>query len=391
MVLFIPSYGDGGVERNFVFLANGLTQMGYPVSLLVRHSHCVFLDQLREEVELCRLAGADERELTRELLAFLAPRPATVVMTGQHRDDCIAIAARRQIRSTGPRFFISVGTPLSQQARESHRFWPKRWWYRRRLRTLFSHCDGIIANARGVARDLTDFLGVPPARIAVAPNPVVAPELPQRAAEPVRHPWLSDTAIPVVMAAGRLSRVKDFPTLLRAFALLRASRPCRLMILGEGRQRAKLERLAQALGIAGDIELTGFVDNPYAYLARAAVFVVSSLREGGPNVLIEALACGTPVVATDCPYGPREILEDGHWGALVPVGEPEALAQAIDATLGNPLPAALLKTAAERYSVEQSTRRYLEAFGLTEPSQPAASPGPEPLAQRPVHLTGAAR
>ena len=371
MVLFIPSYGDGGVERNFVFLANGLANAGYPVTLMASVNRCVFLEQLQPGVELCRLAGASEGELAAELLAYLAGHPPSVIMTGQHRDDCIAMNAKCQIKGGGHRFFISVGTPLSQQARESHPFWPKRWWYRRRLRALFSRCDGLIANAQGVARDLTQFLGVAPNRIAVAPNPAVPPDLTTRAAEAVDHPWLFDAAIPVVMAAGRLSRVKDFPTLLQAFTRLHAVRPCRLMILGQGRQRRKLERLAQGLGVAADVDFTGFVDNPYAYLARASVFVVSSLREGGPNVLIEALACGTPVVATDCPYGPREILEGGRWGALVPVGDAPALAQAIDAALRDPLPGAALKRAAERYSVEQSTRSYLDAFGLVPPSSPA--------------------
>lgn len=378
MVLFIPSYGDGGVERNFVFLANGLAAAGYPVTLMVRSSRCVFLEQLHPGVDLCRLAGASERDLAAELIGYLDACPSGVVMTGQHRDDCIAIAARRQLRGRGPRFVISVGTPLSQQARESHRFWVKRWWYRRTLRTLFSGCDGIIANAQGVARDLTAFLGVPANRIAVAPNPAVAPDLPDRAAEFLDHPWLSDGAVPVIMGAGRLSRVKDFPTLLRAFALTRAERPCRLMILGQGRQQPRLKRLAQTLGIENDVELTGFVDNPYAYLARAAVFVVSSLREGGPNVLIEALACGTPVVATDCPYGPREILDGGRYGALVPVGDPPALAEAIAAALRDPPDAALLKSAAERYSVEHSTRSYLKAFGLVPAARAALAHEPVP-------------
>ena len=364
MVLFIPGYGDGGVERNFVFLANGLALAGYPVTLMVGGRRPVFMEHLQQGVQVHRLAGSSEGALAAELTEFLTTCPSAVVMTGQHRDDCIAIAAKRRLGAGAPRFFIAVGTPLSQQARESHPFWPKRWWYRRRLIRLFARCDGLIANAHGVAKDLSEFLGVPAERIAVAPNPVVAPDLVERAAEPPGHPWLADTEIPVVMGAGRLSRVKDFPTLLRAFARLQALRPCRLMILGQGRQRAKLERLARDLGIEPVVALTGFVDNPYSYIARAAVFVVSSVREGGPNVLIEALACGTPVVATDCPHGPREILEDGRWGALVPVGDASGMAQAIDAALHERPASAALQGAAERYSVEHSTRCYLEAFGL---------------------------
>jgi glycosyltransferase involved in cell wall biosynthesis len=373
VVLFIPSYGDGGVERNFVYLASGLAAAGYSVTLMAGSGRGVFLDRLHPGVQLYRTEGSNDRELVAELIRFLASHPTAVVMTGQQRDDRIALLAKSASRATHTRFILNVGTPLSQQSRESHWFWPKRWWHRRGLRALFSRCDGIIANSRGVAEDLSGFLGIPLARIAVAPNPAVAPDLGHQVGEPVSHPWLLDPSIPVIMGAGRLGRVKDFPTLLRAFALLRASRPCRLMILGRGRQQARLERLARELGVERDFELTGFIDNPYAYLARAAVFTVTSLREGGPNVLIEALACGTPVVATDCPHGPREILQGGQYGPLVPVGDSRALAEAIDAVLCKPPAGEWLREAAAPYSIERSTASYVMAFGLPQHSDCPAS------------------
>jgi glycosyltransferase involved in cell wall biosynthesis len=169
----------------------------------------------------------------------------------------------------------------------------------------------------------------------------------------------------VVLAVGRLTRVKDYPTLLRAFAILRARRPCRLLILGEGRQRPRLERLVGRLGLGEDVRMPGFVANPYAYMARARLLVVSSLREGGPQVLIEALALGTPAVSTDCPSGPREILDGGRYGALVPRRDPAALADAMGATLDAPAPAGLLSEAAARYRVDSSCRAHLKAFGLS--------------------------
>jgi glycosyltransferase involved in cell wall biosynthesis len=293
-------------------------------------------------------------------------------MTGQQRDDAIALAAKAHLDSASTRFFLNVGTPLSAQSRDANRFWLKRWLHKRKLRRFFEHCDGIIANSLGVARDLSSFLGIAPERIAVAPNPAVAPDLAQLAAGPVDHPWLQQNGVPVIMAAGRLGRVKDYPTLVRAFAQLRARQPCRLMILGRGRQRAKLETLARQLGVEQDVELAGFVSNIYPYLARARVFVVSSLREGGPNVLMEALALGIPAVATDCPHGPREILEDGRYGTLVPVGDAAALAEAIAEALRHPLPPDLLRQAASRFTVENSARSYLRAFGLMSSEPPAA-------------------
>jgi glycosyltransferase involved in cell wall biosynthesis len=166
-------------------------------------------------------------------------------------------------------------------------------------------------------------------------------------------------AAPVVLAAGRLERQKDFPTLLRAFALLRAERPVRLVVLGEGAWRERLAALAATLGVAADVDLPGFQPNPYPFLARTRVFALSSRWEGSPNVLTEAMALGTPVVATDCPSGPREILADGRYGPLVPMGDAPALAAALARALDEPLPSAVLKGAVRDYSAIESARRYL--------------------------------
>jgi glycosyltransferase involved in cell wall biosynthesis len=163
-------------------------------------------------------------------------------------------------------------------------------------------------------------------RIVVAPNGVLTPELERMAAEEVPDRTLFRADCPVVLAVGRLSHVKDFGTLIRAFALVRREHLARLVILGEGPKRKRLEALVRKLGLENDVRLPGFVKNPYAYMARARLLVVSSLTETGPNVLIEALACGIPVVATDCDYGPREILQGRWFGSLVPVRDPVSMA-----------------------------------------------------------------
>jgi glycosyltransferase involved in cell wall biosynthesis len=163
-----------------------------------------------------------------------------------------------------------------------------------------------------------------------------------------------------VLAVGRLSRQKDFPTLLRAFAS-RRHRSARLMILGEGSERPGLEALVKSLGLTAEVALPGFVENPFAYMARAGVFVLSSAWEGMPGVLIQALACGAPVVATDCESGPREVLQDGRVGRLVPVGDASALAQAIDSTLGEPrrpLPDGVL----DRFTQDSAVTGYLRVL-----------------------------
>jgi glycosyltransferase involved in cell wall biosynthesis len=200
---------------------------------------------------------------------------------------------------------------------------------------------------------------------AVAQGLDAALELAAR--EAVAHAWLAPGAPPVVLGVGSLSARKDFPTLVRAFARLRAARDCRLVILGQAasprkteEQQAELMALAAGLGVAADVDLPGFVANPFAYMARAGVFVLSSAFEGLPGALIQALACGCPVVSTDCPSGPAEILDGGRFGTMVPVGDDRAMAAAIAATLDRPIAAATLRARAELFSVERAVDRYLD-------------------------------
>ena len=180
-----------------------------------------------------------------------------------------------------------------------------------------------VVRVEGVLADTARLTGLPHEAAAGDPQPVVTPRLGELAAQRWSTRGLPTTPVPLVLGARRLTEQKDFPTLVRAFAKLRRERPARLVILGEGRHRARLEALAAELGVAADVALPGFTPNPYAWMARADLFVLSSAWEGSPNVLTEALALGTPSVATDCPSGPREVLDGGRYGPLVPVGDAE--------------------------------------------------------------------
>ena len=164
----------------------------------------------------------------------------------------------------------------------------------------------------------------------------------------------------MILAVGRLSDAKDFPTLLKAIVRMNEKRKVKCIILGEGELREKLQGMIEQLSLSGTVDLHGFVGNPYAYLAKADLFVLSSRREGFPNVLVEAMACGTPVVATDCPSGPAEILENGKYGPLVPVGDAQALADAMLRTLDDHLPAETLIARAEEFSVEKIADQYID-------------------------------
>ena len=191
-------------------------------------------------------------------------------------------------------------------------------------------------------------------------NPVVTQKLLHLSAEPLSHPWFAAGSPPVLLAVGGFKPAKDHATLLNAFALVRKQRPVRLMLLGEGRLRDSLTRQAEELKIAEDLQMPGFVDNPFQYMANASLFVLSSVFEGLPTVLIEALACGCPVVSTDCPSGPQEILSQGRFGQLVPMGDANALADAIIQSLDAPWKKEKLISRGMDFSLEKATENYLQ-------------------------------
>jgi len=225
---------------------------------------------------------------------------------------------------------LSLEAPHSSRRR--HRLVP------RFVRRFYPWADGIVAVSQGAADDLARTAGIPADRIQVVHNPIVTPELGELAAAPLEHPWFEPGEPPVVLAVGRLAPQKDFATLIRAFELARQERPARLLILGEGPERPGLEALAADLDLGGSFDLPGRILNPYPYMVRAGAFVLSSRWEGLPSVLIEALFCGVPIVATDCPSGPMEILEGGKYGLLVPVGDVGALAEGIVSALSGDVP-----------------------------------------------------
>jgi glycosyltransferase involved in cell wall biosynthesis len=252
----------------------------------------------------------------------------------------------------------------------------RRGWRHRYLLPLMRHsypqADVVGAVSGGVAEDLAQSSGMDRGLIQVLYNPVVTDELKAMANEPVEHPWFQADAPPVVLNVGRLAEQKDHVTLLRAFAKARAMRPLRLVILGAAgsdqktaERQSELMSLARDLGVEHDVSLPGFVSNPYGYMARASVFVLSSRYEGLPTVLVEAMACGCPVVSTACP-GSVEILEEGRYGRLVPTGDAEALAQSIAATLDSMPDRDALRQRSLDFSAERSVAHYEAVLAGTE-------------------------
>lgn len=231
------------------------------------------------------------------------------------------------------------------------------------MKRMYPSADGIVAVSAGVADDLAQIINIPRCRVSVVYNPIFSNNIPELSKAQVDHAWLSRGQPPVIMAVGRFTQAKDFSNLIRAFSVLRKKTVARLIILGEGDLRESLEAVVSDLDLSNDVAFPGFVQNPYAWMSKAALFVLSSAWEGFGNVLVEAMACGTPVVSTDCPSGPAEILENGKWGDLVPVGDINALAEAMAAALDSREHPDVAARAAD-FSVDQAVHGYLKAMGI---------------------------
>jgi glycosyltransferase involved in cell wall biosynthesis len=364
--LFILKFGDGGVERMMVNIARGLSLIGARVDFIVKETQAPYLHLLPPEVRIIKFHVSKQKAALPKLLDYLKRNDPDILLSAKILDDQVALQAKQ--RHPGrTRFFLRPGTALisRMKARGTHPL--RRWLKTRQLASLFNRSDGVVAVSQGVADEVVELSKIPLEKINVIKNPTITPELYQQAEAVIDEPWLAPDQAPLILGIGGLRRQKDFPTLIRAFARVRKTLPCRLMILGQGNKEGALLSLAKELGLGDDFRLAGFVENPYAYLKRAKLFVLSSLWEGSPNVLTEALALGTSCVSTDCPSGPYEVTRGGEVAPLVPMGDPERLAEAMLQTLRKPLDPERLKHAVSDYTLEKSARSYLAAFGLSAP------------------------
>lgn len=361
VALFLSFSGHGGVERMVANLAGGLARRGLRVDLVLARAEGGHAGAWPEGVRVVPLGTRHTHSALPALVAYLRRERPAAVLAAKDRAIRVAVVARR-LAGVPLRLVGRLGTTVTAALADRPAVTRAVWYLG--MRGFYPHLDALVAVSEGVAADVRAITGLPERRVAVVRNPVVTPELERLAAAPVGHPWLQERETPVVVGMGRLTRQKDFPTLLRAFARVRAARPCRLLILGEGRQREELQLLARSLGVQGEVTLPGFVANPYPDLAKADVFVLSSAWEGSPNALTEAMALGRPVVATDCPSGPAELLRGGAVAPLVPVGDDAAMAEAILQQLDRPTPALDLREAVRDYHVDVSARAYAEVLGL---------------------------
>jgi glycosyltransferase involved in cell wall biosynthesis len=372
----------GGAERIMIGIAESLVEGGYDVDLVLAERRGELLQQVPTAVRIVELESASRatvlaalpgfpwssildlgRLAIRNRLILKLPSFATylreeapcVLLVTVLKNSLLALWARH-LAGVDLRLVVREANVHSLQHAGRSRDNPI---LNRLARKWYPHADTFVAISQGVATDLTHSLGIPAGRISTIHNPVDADNVARLASTPIDHPWLR-ADIPLLLSVGRLAQQKDHATLLRAFAIVWREREVRLLVLGEGSCRRELEKLSCELGVERDVSFPGITSNPYPFMASASCFVLSSAWEGFGNVLIEALACGCPVVSTDCQSGSAEILDGGRFGRLARTGDPVDLARAIVETLDEPIDRERLLARARNFPPVPTYQRYRE-------------------------------
>ena len=364
--LFIPNLDGGGAERVMLHLAEGFAERGFDVDLVVAQAEGAYLSKIPETIRLVNLDARSPVILFKTLALkhyLKQEQPAFLIST---LDISSSATWAKRLAGVNTQVVMCVQTNLSQQFRDRHAMLMQKikWAV---VRRFYPWADAIVTASEGVARDIEQHAKISMQQMTVIHNPVVTSDFTEKAQEAIAHPWFAHNQPPVLLGVGRIVKQKSFATLIQAFALVRQHCPARLMILGdvdprEPEVKPELDLLIEKFGLQDDVLFLGFVENPYAYMARANVFVLSSIYEGFGNVVAEAIAAGTPVVSTDCESGPAEILNKGQYGELVPVGDHEAMACAIIATLNQPMDTQVLKVRSQAFTIDCIVRQYLDVL-----------------------------
>lgn len=362
-VCFFPeTLNLGGIGRVTLNLAEGMIDRGIGVDLFLTKEVGPYLSQVPEGVRIF-LGNGSVKSSFFALIRYLRKERPVALITAHPHANIMAILACK-MAGVPTKIVVTIHTATSRDIQATMSLRTK--LITALTRFFYPRADRVVAVSEAVADDLSQLIQLPRAKIEVIYNPVVTPRLLTGLNESPEHPWFRQN-LPTLLSAGRLTEQKDFPTLLRAFAKVREATEAKLVILGEGKERPALEALIRQLGLEHDVDLPGYVANPFAFMRCASVFVLSSAWEGLPTVLIEALALGTPVIATDCPGGSRKILADGKYGTLVEVGDVDGIARAILDTLASPADAVTrekLRARGLEFSMQKATDRYLQLLQL---------------------------
>lgn len=357
IAIYLHSLAGGGAEKVAVTLANAFYAKGISTHIVLNRLEGVYVNQVSSNIRLIDLKANNPLDAFLRLRDYIKRYQPTIILSLLTKCNANLLMQSKTLNCKC-KIVITEHQGISTYIRNTDNLMKKIFYAS--LSSLYRKSDAIVAVSKGVADELAQFFSIPRELINIIYNPFDIEHIQQLASEPLDHPWFAPAEPPVILAAGRLEKEKDFVTLITAFVKLRQQQRMRLIILGEGRLRPYLENYAKSLGLTqNDIALPGFVKNPFAYMSHASVFVLSSRWEGFGNVLVEAMACGTRVVSTDCPSGPSEILENGKWGRLVPVGDADGLASAIAEALDDSTPPNVQQRALD-FSTDKIVNQYLQ-------------------------------
>ncbi len=354
MAIYLPGLDGGGAERLQIDLAGYFQQQGVDVTLLLDRADGPLMSIVPPGIQIVSLGSRQILKVLPRLIGYLRRSKPDFLLSHLGQNNIVALWAKRlaQIRFT---LVVTLHNTLSAEAQRGMKYRLLPLLYR----ISIQKADAVVMVSEGVRDDFAAVVSCQNRHPAVIYNGVVTPDFDLRASMPLEHPWFREE-LPVFVAAGRLVEQKGFDTLLRAFAELPLRHEARLIILGEGPLRPLLEKLAQELGVSERVRLPGFQSNPLPFMVRATAVVLSSIYEGLGNVLAEALACGTPVISTNCPHGPAEVLGHGQYGTLVPVGDVKALARAMQDTLERPrFSREFLQARGREFTVSRCGEKYL--------------------------------
>jgi len=357
-ICFSPgTLGSGGIGRNTLNLAKTFLEKGIDVDMVFTgDAHNGRENEIPSGVNVFQL-GKRSRYALPKTVRYLRGRKPDLLISAHNNINILNLIAHR-LSGLGKSCHVVCTYRTYRSIQLKHSSFQGRVYDWLGFQ-LYKYADSLVAVSRGVAEDIEGTTGIRKGSVQVIYNPAWTAEMERNAQEGCDEPWLVKKSDPVIISAGRLTIEKDFSTLLKGFACLREKKAVRLIILGEGEDRKYLEELVGTLGLNDRVKLPGHVSNPLAYMSKADLFVLSSAWEGFGNVLVEALGCGLPIVSTDCPSGPREILSDGEYGELVPVGNHAKLAEAMGRALDAPLSRNHQKAAAQRFTFEKSADSYL--------------------------------
>lgn len=358
IAIFLMDLRGGGAERVMINLGKGFVERNLNVELILVKPEGPYLSQIDPRIKVVSLNESRLISSLPRLAKYLKQNQPKILLSALEDTNFVAIVARK-LAGVSTKVVVTVHNHLSRESKNAKEL--KRRLTPQLVRLFYPMADQVVGVSQGVADNLKT-LGVPSEKIHFIYNPIFTTELLEKLEEPADHPAFLPGEPPVILAVGRLTQQKDFSTLIQAFAMVRQQHQARLIILGEGPEKPQLEDLIAQLGLKEDVLLPGFVPNPYAYMAASAMLVLSSAWEGFGNVLVEAMAAGTPVVSTNCDSGPSEILADGYYGQLVPVGNPQALAMAIASTLATPLNSKMLRERAQVFSLENALDQYQQLW-----------------------------